>query len=62
VHINGLNTEAFTGGQTPLLSTIELYDKLQDELPEFVKALIAKGNIKSNWYFLGPEITVSIQE
>ncbi|QKX56949.1 uncharacterized protein TRUGW13939_04057 [Talaromyces rugulosus] len=38
------------GGQTPLLSTIELYDKLQDELPEFVKALIAKGITGRQYY------------
>lgn len=44
MQIDELYTEAITGGQTPLLSTIELYDKLQEELPEFVKALIAKGN------------------
>jgi hypothetical protein len=33
------------GGQTPILSSIELYDRLKEELPEFVKHLGEKGMI-----------------
>lgn len=32
------------GGQTPILSSVELYDRLKEELPEFVKDLSDKGN------------------
>ncbi|KAL2835023.1 hypothetical protein BDW59DRAFT_177167 [Aspergillus cavernicola] len=38
------------GGQTPILSTIELYDRLRDELPEFVDTLLAKGIIGRQYY------------
>lgn len=31
------------GGQSPLLSTVELYERLVKEVPEFVQALIEKG-------------------
>lgn len=33
------------GGQTPILSSIELYDRLKEELTEFVKDLSEKGMI-----------------
>lgn len=35
------------GGQTPLLSTVELYDRLREELPELVDTLIEKGKLLS---------------
>ncbi|KAL4787134.1 hypothetical protein BJX76DRAFT_345797 [Aspergillus varians] len=38
------------GGQTPLLSTVELYDRLRDELPDFVDTLLAKGIIGRQYY------------
>ncbi|VUC34357.1 unnamed protein product [Clonostachys rosea] len=38
------------GGQTPLLSTIELYDKLLEETPEFVADLIEKGITGRQYY------------
>ncbi|KAK7754734.1 hypothetical protein SLS62_003292 [Diatrype stigma] len=38
------------GGQTPVLSTIELYDRLIEEVPEFVAALIEKGIIGRQYY------------
>ena len=31
------------GGQSPLLSTVELYERLVKEIPDFVQALIEKG-------------------
>lgn len=42
------NTDVVPGGQTPLLSTVELYDRLREELPEFVDTLIEKGTIAFN--------------
>ncbi|KAJ5116097.1 hypothetical protein N7456_000445 [Penicillium angulare] len=39
-----------SGGQTPLLSTIELYDRLREETPEFVDTLIDKGIIGRQYY------------
>ncbi|KAL4871534.1 hypothetical protein BDV12DRAFT_183650 [Aspergillus spectabilis] len=38
------------GRQTPLLSTIELYDRLREEVPEFVGKLITKGIIGRQYY------------
>ncbi|CAK7219232.1 hypothetical protein SEUCBS140593_003821 [Sporothrix eucalyptigena] len=38
------------GGQTPLLSSVELYDRLQQELPEFVRDLEEKGIIGRQYY------------
>ncbi|CAK7224395.1 hypothetical protein SCUCBS95973_005502 [Sporothrix curviconia] len=38
------------GGQTPLLSSVELYDRLKKELPEFVKELEEKGVIGRQYY------------
>ncbi|SPO07563.1 uncharacterized protein DNG_10258 [Cephalotrichum gorgonifer] len=38
------------GGQTPLLSTIELYDRVRDELPEFVNDLTENCIIGRQYY------------
>ncbi|KAL2212050.1 taud/tfda taurine catabolism dioxygenase [Sarocladium strictum] len=38
------------GGQTPLLSTIELYDRVKEELPEFLANLIEKGIAGRQYY------------
>ncbi|CAK7215433.1 hypothetical protein SBRCBS47491_002487 [Sporothrix bragantina] len=38
------------GGQTPLLSSIELYDELKKQLPDFVQALADKGVIGRQYF------------
>jgi hypothetical protein len=39
---------SFLGGQTSLLSTIELYDRVKEELPEFLANLIEKGTLNDH--------------
>ncbi|PLB52043.1 taud/tfda taurine catabolism dioxygenase [Aspergillus steynii IBT 23096] len=38
------------GGQTPLLSSLELYDRVKTEIPEFYDELVAKGIIGQQHY------------
>ena len=39
-----------SGGQTPLLSSLELYDRLKEELPDFLNDLEAKGVIGRQYF------------
>ncbi|CAK7224455.1 hypothetical protein SEUCBS140593_005575 [Sporothrix eucalyptigena] len=39
-----------SGGQTPLLSSLELYDELKRQLPEFIQALADKGVIGRQYF------------
>lgn len=39
-----------SGGQTPLLSSLELYDRLKVELPSFVKDLEEKGAVGRQYF------------
>lgn len=45
-----LNLMHRVGGQTPLLSSLELYDKLTEELPDFAKDLTEKGIIGRQYF------------
>ncbi|KAF1847346.1 taud/tfda taurine catabolism dioxygenase [Cucurbitaria berberidis CBS 394.84] len=39
-----------SGGQTPLLSSLELYDRLKEDLPEFVRHLEERGIIGRQYF------------
>jgi hypothetical protein len=45
------------GGQTPLLSSLELFDRLEAELPQFIHDLTSKGVCISPLSRSGPTIT-----